>query len=72
MGTMISGHTIDGNKKDDECAIVGSYLDETMTYNEIHTPKIVVANKIDNCALREITSRCSTIDTCKISRMHWP
>lgn len=38
MGTMILGDTIDSNKKADECAIVRSYLDETMPYNEIHTP----------------------------------
>ena len=67
----VPGHQgIRGNEKADECAVRGSSLVEATACNDVMTPPVVVANKIDDWALHEC--RWSTINTCRISRTLWP
>ena len=69
----VPGHQgIRGNEKADECAVRGSSLDEATACNDVMTPPVVVANKIDDWALHEFATRWSTISTCRISRTLWP
>ena len=69
----VPGHQgIRGNEKTDECAVRGSSLDEATARNDVMTPPVVVANKIDDWALHEFATRWSTISTCGISRTLWP
>lgn len=64
-------YDIESNEKADKYTAFGSFLDETMTCKDVLTPLVVVANKIDDWALRKITSRWSAIETCAISRTLW-
>lgn len=42
------------------------FVDETITCNEVQT---ILGNEINDYELREIISRWSVIDTCRISRI---
>lgn len=56
------------NKKSNEYVINGSSLDETITYNEVRT-LVGINNKIDDWTIKDITTRRSLIDICRISWM---
>lgn len=46
-------------------------IDKAMVYSDIQT-FIAAASRVDDWTLREITTRWSTIDTCRILSMFWP
>lgn len=50
-GWALGYPSIDDNEKVDECFVNWSSLDETMAYNDIVTPLVVVAYEIDNWTL---------------------
>lgn len=61
---------IEGNEMADKCALNVPFLDETMSFNHVLTPLILVANKNNDSVFKKIT-RFSIVHICRKPIMLW-